>query len=122
MRRLAIFSVVALAVIGVAFAVLPFHLPHHEIVAVEGLFYSGSGSCSAPVVSAFRNPRDGGWFGYAPLANTYPEVVTYGSTCRSEGQRRLQYGGMFILAAVVIAVAIRRERNDGGPSPNLAVP
>ena len=104
MRKLAISIVVVLAVVGVAFAVLPFNS--------RGINYgawhtSGFGRCSAPVVSAFKSDGDHGWFGYAPLTSTPTRVRL--PTCHSDGQRRLQYGGMFLLAALVLAVATRKD-------------
>jgi hypothetical protein len=116
-RKLAIAIVVALALIGVAFAVVPFDSPGIDYGAWHT---SGFGKCSAPVVSAFKSDGDHGWFGYAPLTST-PTRMRF-PTCHSDGQRRLQYGGMFLLAALVIAVAIRKAgTEDGGTPPNPAV-
>jgi hypothetical protein len=115
-RKVAISTVVVLALIGFAFAVLPFHLTGFP---PEMWRPTSATHCSAPAVSAFRTPRDGGWFGYAPLTGTRADRPA----CKVAARRRLQYAAMFLLAAFVLAVAIRRARDEpGGPPPDPAVP
>ena len=111
MRRLPIIIVIALAAIGIAFAVLPFHLTGFP---PELWRTSSAPHCSAPIVSAFRAPHDGGWFGYAPLTST--PVKMHLPTCKAAASRRLQYAGMFILAAAVVAIALWRDSNQA-PEP-----
>jgi hypothetical protein len=118
LRKLAVFFVVALAAIGVAFAVLPFHLTGFPPELWRPM---SAAHCSAPIVSAFRTSHSGGgWFGYAPLTNTPIDAVVRLPNCKAAGQRRLQYAGMFVLAAAVIAIAMRRsgsEASDSQPDP-----
>jgi hypothetical protein len=116
LRKVAVFVVVALAAIGVAFAVVPFRPSEFS----DGVWKSVIvGHCSAPIVSAFRAPHDGGWFGYAPLTDTPIENGLKLPTCKTEGQRRLEYAGMFVLAAAVIAITLRRNRSEAsGTQPD----
>lgn len=109
MHKPAIFAVLALAVIGIAFATLPFGLAG---IPPETWRPASAEHCSAPIVSAFRTGKLGGWFGYAPLTSTPVNVRL--PTCKAAARRRLQYAGMFILAAGVIAIALRR---NGGEAP-----
>jgi hypothetical protein len=120
-RRLAIFVAIALAAIGIALAVTPFHLSSTfsgaDASATSGYVAVGSVDCPAPIVSAFRTDRlGGGWYGYAPLTNTPIVNSVHIPSCRSGGQRRLQYAGMFILAAAVLAIALRRNPSQP-PTP-----
>ncbi len=110
MRRLAIFVAIAFAAIGVAFAVLPFTNP---LIRPETWREVGAESCSAPIVEAFRTDADKGWFGYSPLTS----IPVPG--CRTPAQRRLTYAGMFMLAAGVIVVALRREGGESLPPPRV---
>ena len=114
MRKIAVFVVIALVAIGIAFAIVPFHLSSTfsgaELGATSGFVAVGSVDCPAPVVSVFRTDRlGGGWYGYAPLSQTYPAASLHIPSCRTEGRRRLQYCGMFLLAALVVAIALRRN-------------
>jgi hypothetical protein len=116
MQRLAIFTIVALAAIGVAIATLPFHLTGFPS---ELWRMPSAEHCSAPIVSAFRNPHNEGWLGYAPLTNTPIDVGVKLPSCKTQGQRRLQYAGMLVLAAGVLAITLRRNSSEAsGPRPD----
>jgi hypothetical protein len=120
--------VVVLAAAGVLMAVAPFdrRMP-------SGLLISGSPSCPAPIVGAWRHEqRSSGWFGYAPLTSTPAlgfsrsaedsvPVAAPVEACAEAARRRLAYAGL-LLAPAAVALFLRRRRLDPptNPNPNLA--
>jgi hypothetical protein len=122
--------VIALAGGGVLMAVAPFDRP-----TPSGLLISGSPSCPAPIVSAWRHEdASSGWFGYAPLTSTPTSALGFSrfaedsvpiptavESCAEAARRRLAYAGL-LAGPGVLFWFLRRRRFDppANPNPNLA--
>jgi hypothetical protein len=129
-RKGPVVVVIVLAAAGVLMAVAPFDRPQPS-----GLLISGSPSCPAPIVSAWRHEhRSSWWFGYAPLTSTpstalgfsrfavdQVSIPTAVESCAEAARRRLAYAALLAGPGVLVWF-LRRRRFDppANPNPNLA--
>ena len=110
---MAVLAAVTLVVVGATLIALPFNRPHPR-----GAFTYGSGistRCTSPVVGAWRAEHDSGWFGYAPLTSTPPRSFP---SCQGASRHRLAWGSVFLIAAVLLGLGLRRH----GKKQKLAAP
>lgn len=101
--------------VGLAFALLPFARPAGVGPTTEaGIPIALSRNCSAPVVSAFRHDIPGGWYGYAPLTQSLPNLT--GPSCQPKAQHRLAWAvALVILGALMLRFALRPRTRPFGP-------
>jgi hypothetical protein len=101
----------AIGATAVLFALLPF-TTSYTLLDVSGPYPSTSVSCGPPVVEATHSqPRNSGWFGYAPLTSTPYGFQAH--PCYAPARDRLVLSTVGLFAAVLLGwFAARIDRRD----------
>jgi hypothetical protein len=111
--------VIALALLGVVIAVLPFGhpLPRRMYTYTSESSVSPT-NCAAPILSAWRHePAYSGWFGYAPLTST---PLSGPGSCKAEARRRLAYAAV-LMGPGLLALLVRRRRFEPPANPQTSL-
>jgi hypothetical protein len=105
----AVISAGLLLAAGLAITLLPFARPGsiRSFTNADGVT-NLSEQCSAPIISAWRSERVGGWFGYAPLAGPPPHFTW--PACRPSARSRLAVAAALWFGAALVVAALRPPR------------
>jgi len=107
---------ITLAIVALVLALMPFGRLE------DGNHIIGSTTCGSPIVSAWRaEPRDSGWFGYAPLTSTPITVTpfTVAPRCRHLARERLLDAAVLAAMSLLLVRRPRWRKRPAGSQPGL---